>query len=77
MANDISRNRSNPLLDFVLQLVTGFSPRGNTAAAYTLSSGWINDFYVGSGPADPTYGLYGSAGDPIILGEAAGIVLPV
>lgn len=66
----------NPLLDFVLQLVTGFSPRGNTAAAYTLSSGWINDFYVGSGPADPTYGIYGSAGDPIILGEAAGIVLP-
>lgn len=66
----------NPLLDFVLQLVTGFSPRGNTEAAYTLSSGWIKDFYVGSGPTDPTYGIYGSAGDPVILGEAAGIVLP-
>ncbi len=67
---------TNPLLDFVLQLVTGFSPRGNTQAAYTLSSGWINDMYVGAGPSDPQYGIYGSAGDPIILGEAAGIVLP-
>lgn len=66
----------NPILDLILQLVTGFSPAGNTQAAYTLSSGWINDMYVGSGPTDPTYGIYGSAGDPIILGEAAGIVLP-
>lgn len=67
---------TNPILDLILQLVTGFSPAGNTQAAYTLSSGWINDMYVGSGPTDPTYGIYGSAGDPIILGEAAGIVLP-
>lgn len=66
----------NPILDLVLQLVTQFSPPGNTEATYTLSSGWINDMYVGAGPSDPEYGIYGSAGDPIILGQAAGTVLP-
>ena len=36
----------NPLFDAVLQLVAGKSPAGNTAATYTLSTGWINDFYT-------------------------------
>ena len=68
---------SNPIVDFVAQLVTKFSPAGNTAAVYTLATGWINDFYtVGAGPADPQYGFYGSAGQPIILGQAAAVVLP-
>ncbi len=72
-----------PLIDFVSQLVTRFSPPGNTAAVYTLSSGWINDIYVGAGPTDPVYGVYGPTGgyeppggQQIILGQAAGIVLP-
>ncbi|HEY1442899.1 MAG TPA: hypothetical protein VGF65_19245 [Mycobacterium sp.] len=72
-----------PLIDFVSQLVTKFSPPGNTAAVYTLSSGWINDIYVGAGPTDPVDGVYGPTGgyeppggQPIILGQAAGIVLP-
>lgn len=75
---------AHPVLDFVTQLVTRFSPPGNTAAVYTLSSGWINDMYAGTGPIAPVYGLYGTptgyqspGGQPIILGQAAGIVLPV
>ena len=63
--------------------MTRFSPPGNTAAVYTLSSGWINDIYAGAGPTDPIYGVYGPTGgyvspggQQIILGQAAGIVLP-
>jgi PE family len=73
-----------PLVDFASQLVTKFSPGGNTAAVYTLSSGWINDFFAGGGPSDPIYGLYGTptgyeppGGQQIHLGPATGIVLPV
>ncbi len=72
-----------PVIDFVAQLVTRFSPPGNTAAVYTLSSGWINDIYAGAGPTDPIYGIYGPTGgyvppggQAIILGQATGIVLP-
>lgn len=67
----------NPVTDFILQLVTGFSPPGNTAAVYTLSTGWINDMFTGHGPANPMYGLYGMGGQQITLGPATGIVLPV
>ena len=35
----------NPIFDLVLQLVTKRVPAGNTAAVYTLSTGWINDMY--------------------------------
>jgi len=72
----------NPLVDFAAQLVTQFSPPGNTAAVYTLTSGWINDIYAGAGPTDPIYGVYGPTGgylppggQQIILGRASGIVL--
>lgn len=72
-----------PLIDLVLQLVTGFSPPGNTAAVYTLATGWINDMYAGFGPLNPMYGIYGTngvyvppGGQQIILGQATGIVLP-
>jgi hypothetical protein len=61
-----------------------FSPGGNTAAVYTLATGWIDDMYVGAGPSDPIYGVYGPTGgyvspggQDIILGPATGIVLPV
>ena len=67
---------SNPLIDFSAQLVTKFSPPGNTQATYTLSTGWINDFYYGGTPAAPKYGLYGTAGQPVILGDAVAAVLP-
>ena len=72
-----------PLVDVVAQLVTKISPGGDTAATYTLSSGWINDMFAGAGPTDPIYGLYGTpsgyeapGGQEIHLGPAIGIVLP-
>jgi hypothetical protein len=75
---------SKPVVDFASQLVTKFSPGGNTAAVYTLSTGWINDMFAGAGPTDPIYGVYGPTGgyespggQQIILGPATGIVLPV
>jgi hypothetical protein len=76
---------NKPVIDFLSQLITKFSPGGNTAAVYTLSTGWINDMYVvGAGPSNPIYGIYGPTGgylppggQQIILGPATGIVLPV
>lgn len=65
---------SNPIVDFVMQLVTRFSPRGNTAAVYTLANGWINDLYQGLGPTDGT-GIYGAPDEYLVLGNAAGVVL--
>jgi lipocalin len=67
----------NPFLDTVLQLVAGKSPAGNTAATYTLSTGWINDFYTpGATPQAPEYGFYPAANQQIIFGNAAGVGLP-
>ena len=64
----------NPIIDFFAQLVTRFSPAGNTAAVYTLAGGWINDLYQGLGPADGT-GIYGAPDQYIVLGDAAAVVL--
>ncbi len=69
----------HPLIDLALQLMTQFSPPGNTAAVYTLADGWINDIYTpGAGPATPVYGIYGPTGpyvppggQLITLGQAA------
>lgn len=66
----------HPLVDVLAQMASGWSQPGNTAAVYTLADGWINDFYAGAGPEDPQYGYYGAAGQPVIFGQAAGIVLP-
>jgi len=73
-----------PLLDFSSQLITKFSPPGDTAAVYSLSTGWINDMFAGAGPTDPIYGVYGPTGgyeapggQQIHLGPATGIVLPL
>lgn len=67
----------NPFFDAVLQLVAGKVPAGNTAATYTLSTGWINDFYTpGATPQSPQYGFYPAANQQIILGLAAGVGLP-
>ncbi|ORB31538.1 lipocalin family protein [Mycolicibacterium parafortuitum] len=65
---------SGPLTDLLLQLVTGFSPAGNTAAAYTLATGWINDMYRGPGPADGA-GIYGAPDQYIVMGDASAVVL--
>ncbi len=76
---------NKPVIDFLAQLLTKYSPGGDTAAVYTLSTGWINDIYAGPpyGPTHPLYGLYGTTGgyvppggQQIILGPATGIVLP-
>jgi len=67
---------TNPIIDFAAQLVTRFSPSGNTAAVYNLSTGWINDLYVGAGPDAPQYGLYSAARGQIIMGNAAAVSLP-
>ena len=67
---------TNPIIDFAAQLVTKFSPSGNTAAVYNLSTGWINDLYVGAGPDAPQYGLYSAANGQIIMGNAAAVSLP-
>ncbi|MBW0012440.1 PE domain-containing protein [Mycobacterium sp.] len=74
---------NKPVVDFFAQLVTRFSPGGDTAAVYTLSTGWIDDMYAGAGPTNPIYGLYGPTGgymppggQRIVLGPATGIVLP-
>lgn len=64
----------SPIFDFVAQLATGFSPSGNTDAVYTLATGWINDLYLGLGPADGA-GVYGSPDQYLVLGDAAGVVL--
>ena len=74
-----------PVIDFVTQLaVTKLVPAGGPQAVYTLATGWINDMYVGAGPTDPIYGIYGPTGgyvspggQDIGLGPATGIVLPV
>ncbi len=74
---------NKPVIDFIAQLFTKYSPGGDTQAVYTLSTGWINDIYTGHGPLNPDYGLYGTTGgymppggQQIILGPATGIVLP-
>ncbi|CAN3126654.1 lipocalin family protein [Mycobacterium sp. smrl_JER01] len=65
---------SNPLIDFFAQLVTGFSPAANTAAVYTLATGWINDMYQGLGPLDGN-GIYGAPDEYIVMGDTAAVVL--
>ena len=66
----------NPLFDAVLQLVTRRVPAGNTAAVYTLSTGWINDMYAGAGPLAPQYGFYAAANQQIVMGPATALALP-
>lgn len=64
----------NPLIDFFAQLVTRFSPPGNTAAVYPLATGWINDLYQGLGPTDGT-GIYGAPDGYIVMGDTVAVVL--
>lgn len=64
----------NALFDFFAQLATGRSPAGNTQAAYTLSTGWINDMYQGLTPLTGN-GIYGLPDQYIVMGDTAAIVL--
>ncbi|MCV7154045.1 lipocalin family protein [Mycolicibacterium pyrenivorans] len=64
----------NPIIDLFAQLVTKFSPPGNTAAVYTLATGWINDLYQGLGPTDGN-GIYGAPDQYIVMGDTAAVVL--
>ncbi len=66
----------NPFIDLVLQLVTKFVPAGNTAATYTLGTGWLNDMYAGLTPQDAQYGFYAGANTPILMGPTAAVGLP-
>jgi hypothetical protein len=52
-----------------------FTRPGNTPAVYTLASGWINDMYVGAGPTNPRFGIYGHPNQNVKLGDADGLVL--
>lgn len=64
----------NLVIDLLSQLVTRFSAPGNTAAVYTLASGWINDLYQGLGPADGA-GIYGAPDQYLVLGDTSAVVL--
>lgn len=64
----------NAIFDFLAQLVTGVSPPGNTQAAYTLATGWINDMYQGLTPVTGN-GIYGVPDQYIVMGDTAAIVL--
>lgn len=62
----------NWLIDLSSQLVTKFSPPGNTQAVYTFADGWINDMYAGA----PASGLYPGPGEALQLGRATAYGLP-
>ncbi|VEG51310.1 Lipocalin family protein [Mycolicibacterium aurum] len=64
----------NAIFDFLAQLATGVSPAGNTQAAYTLATGWINDMYQGLTPLTGN-GIYGVPDQYIVMGDTAAIVL--
>ena len=64
-----------PIIDSISQLVIKPSPPGNTAAVYTLATGWINDMYAGKGATDPQYGIYGEPDQLITMGQTAAVVL--
>ena len=76
---------NKPVIDVLSQVITQYSPGGNPQAVYTLSTGWIEDFFTpGAGPLNPVYGLYGlgtggsyqGGGQYLAVGPATGIVLP-
>jgi hypothetical protein len=67
---------AKPISDLLAQLLSNPSPEGNTEAAAKLAAGWMNDMYIGAGPDDPRYGIYGTAGDSINIGKAVAVVLP-
>lgn len=66
----------NLLFDSVLQLVTQPVPAGNTAATYTLSTGWLNDMYAGNTPQNAQYGFYAGANEAIMMGPTSAVGLP-
>ena len=63
---------SNPIIDFFAQLITKFSPPGNTNAVYVFADGWINDMYAGNQDT----GLYPGPGETVQIGRATAVGLP-
>jgi hypothetical protein len=65
----------NVLIQKAAQLFTGFSLPQNIEAVQTISAGWINDMFAGTGD-----GVYGAPGQPIQIptgaGTATAFVLP-
>jgi hypothetical protein len=64
---------SNPVIQFVVSLATGFSAPQNVDAVQVLSQGWINDMYAGT-VYDPALriGIYGDPGATIDIPTSAG-----
>jgi hypothetical protein len=62
----------NPFVDFFAQLITKFSPPGNTQAVYTFANGWLNDMYAG----DQASGLYPGPDVQVQIGKATAVGLP-
>lgn len=65
----------NPILQFAEYLVAGFSQPQNVGAVKTISAGWINDMYNGTGT-----GVHGAPQERIEIptpsGTATAVVLP-
>ncbi len=75
LARRLDASASTRCSTWCCQLVTGRVPAGDAAAVYTLSTGWINDMYVGAGPLTPQYGFYAAANQQIIMGPTAALAL--
>lgn len=67
----------NPIIQFGVYLITGFSSALNVEAVQTLAAGWVDDMFTGTQDAG-RYGLPGQAITiPTSRGPASAIVLPV
>ncbi|WP_260762024.1 hypothetical protein [Mycobacterium sp. SMC-4] len=62
----------NPLIQFALNLVTGFSRAENVTAAEILSAAWINDMFSRTGP-DLQSPFYGAPGETLQIQTARGL----
>jgi hypothetical protein len=71
-----SMQGGNPVIQFVQQLLIGFSKQENVAAAQILMVGWVNDMFAGT----QDNGIYGNPTDEIPIdtsaGQATAIALP-
>jgi hypothetical protein len=65
---------SNPIIQFVVSVATGFSAPQNVDAVQVLAQGWINDMYARTlYDPDLRTGIYGSPGSTVDIPTDAGI----
>lgn len=65
---------SNPIIQFVVSVATGFSAPQNVDAVQVLAQGWINDMYARTlYDPDLRTGIYGSPGSTVDVPTDAGI----